>query len=71
MLTGFEKLLLPDILYEWLAILAHLDEQAYDLCPGLGGQVVEVGEDSTHGQAATIKIEMVNIARSKPASMYI
>ena len=45
MLTGLEK---PDILYEWLAIVAHLDEQVDDLRPGLGGQVVEVGKDSAH-----------------------
>lgn len=62
-----------EILSIWTKILPleAFDEKVEDLLPGLGGQVVEVGEDSTHGQAATIKIEMVNIARSKPASMYI
>ena len=54
MLTGFEKLLLPDILYEWLAIVAHLDEQVYDLRPGLGGQVVEVGKDPAHDETPNL-----------------
>ena len=53
-LTGFEKLLLPDILYEWLAIVAHLDEQVDDLRPGLGGQVVEVGKDPAHDETPNL-----------------
>ena len=55
MLTGFEKLLLPDILYEMLRIVAHLDEQVDDLCPGLGGQVVEVGKDPAHDETPNLK----------------
>ena len=51
MLTDLEK---PDILYEWLAIVAHLDEQVDDLSPGLGGQVVEVGKDPAHDETPNL-----------------
>ena len=51
MLTDLEK---PDILYETYAIVAHLDEQVDDLCPGLGGQVVEVGKDPAHDETPNL-----------------